>query len=112
MNKKFCPKITPGPWILPKNKHGDQLILAFVAKRLEWTEELKSLSDRELIFNLEEEDAAAILAIPEMLEVVKVSEEMLQKDHTSSSEAYYKVPESVIAKLRMILENLHQLHGR
>lgn len=81
MKKIFNPKITPGPWALPKNKLGQELVPVWAVRDLENTEEIKSLNRKELIFNLFEDDERAFLAIPEMNEVIQAVQRWYQTNY-------------------------------
>lgn len=82
MNKKFDPKITKGPWcIKEKEKYSEELIVI----QNEAEEIICDFGDEEQYYPTQgtepnDEDLKAILAIPEMLEVIKAARELYPID--------------------------------
>lgn len=82
MNKKFDPKITKGPWcIKEKGKYSEELIVI----QNEAEEIICDFGDEEQYYPTQgtepnDEDLKAILAIPEMLEVIKAARELYPID--------------------------------
>lgn len=111
MKKLFDPKITPGPWVMPKNKLGEELVPVFAVKKLDETEEIKSLNMKELIFNLMEGDERAFIAIPEMLAIVKAARWIAEVALNSSSGDVLTITSESVAFLQALIDDLDEMHG-
>lgn len=114
MNKKFDPKITKGPWcIKEKGKYSEELIVI----QNEAEEIICDFGDEEQYYPTQgtepnDEDLKAILAIPEMLEVIKAARITIDtSDFENDAGGFVVVPTNPMIHLSLAIQKLDEKHG-